>query len=252
MPQDYEGRFRNNEWNAMTIEALCTGPAGYHWALLRVSQQWTARGPNAMMPELQTQLIRKVGGLAQPGRGRVVFVAFDPNGAGWFVRYRTNICLWSRLEDFAEPFGTLVTELERTHPRKDECLDFVAFGLFGILLVRFENGNSIMRLPQDARLRSQISKELIEEVESRLQAGWTFGNRTTLCTIDKDRWFIEWRRGTFSEFRFHMGHAEGSKEAQQRVLDVLSGVGNNPAAVMNGDTAALVSFCPLGRVIELG
>jgi hypothetical protein len=39
MPADYEGKFMTNEWNAMLLDALHTGPDGYHWALRSISQQ---------------------------------------------------------------------------------------------------------------------------------------------------------------------------------------------------------------------
>jgi hypothetical protein len=134
----------------------------------------------------------------------------------------------------------LVRELEATHPRKDECIDFVAFGVHDILLIRYENGRSQMILPEQPALRSQISTELIGEVDERLQAGWTLGNRTSLCSFDTNRWFIEWRRGTSSEFRFSLGLEDKDIADLERVKRVLSGVGSNAAEVINSQTAALV------------
>lgn len=31
MPEDYEGKFKMYEWNAMEIQAFSTGPNGFHW-----------------------------------------------------------------------------------------------------------------------------------------------------------------------------------------------------------------------------
>lgn len=31
MPEDYEGKFKMFEWNAMQIQAFSTGPDGFHW-----------------------------------------------------------------------------------------------------------------------------------------------------------------------------------------------------------------------------
>lgn len=193
-----------------------------------------------MLQFLPTELIiRGPDGLATPGRGRVIYATFAPNGTSWFIRYDTKQCYWNGIETFPPTWQAVIHELEQGHPRKDECIDFVAFGLHDLLLVRFENGNSLMRLPGDPAIKARISKDLISEVEERLAAGWTFGNRTTLCTIDTERWFLEWKRGSVAEFKFSMGldHAD----ELPRVRDVLNGVGNNAAAVTNSETVQLVS-----------
>jgi hypothetical protein len=142
----------------------------------------------------------------------------------------------------------LIRDLEASHPRKDECIEFVAFGVHDFLLVRYENGRSQMILPDHPGLRSQISTQLIAEVEERLQAGWTLGNRTTLCSFDTNRWFIEWRRGTSSEFRFSLGLDDRDIADLERIKRVLSGVGSNGTQVANNQTAALVSPGRLNNV----
>ncbi|KAI1621575.1 hypothetical protein EDD37DRAFT_124182 [Exophiala viscosa] len=240
LPPDYEGKFKNNEWNAMQLEAFHTGPKGYHWAMT-MNRAWSARCPNEMVPYLQTQLITVASdGLARAGRGRATFVAFAPNGTSWFIRYDSNQCIWGPDPSaFPSTWQSLIHELETGHPRKDECIDFVAFGQHDILLVRFENGNSHMALPQDPAVRSQISQALIDEVSSRLQAGYTLGNRTTLCEFDTNRWFIEWKRGTMAEFRYSMGI--GQPQDLETVKRVLSGVGSDAGLVASNETAQLVS-----------
>lgn len=93
-----------------------------------------------MMPYLHNQSVT-VGpdGYARPGRGRATFVSFAPGGTGWFIRYSTNQGLWGPdVDAFPSTWKSIIDDLERNHPRKDECLDFVAFGLHGLLLVRFE------------------------------------------------------------------------------------------------------------------
>lgn len=194
-----------------------------------------------MLQYLPTELItRGPNGIVSPGRGRVTFATFAPDKNAWFIRYDTKQCYWGPgVDRFPPTWKAVIRELEEGHPRKDECIDFVAFGLHDLLLVRFENGNSLMRLPEDPATRVRISKDLIEEVEERLAAGWTFGNRTTLCTVDTERWFLEWKRGSVAEFKFSMGldHAD----ELPRVQAVLNGVGNNAAAVTNSETAQLVS-----------
>lgn len=195
-----------------------------------------------MVPELSTKVVT-VGsnGLAVPGRGRATFVAFAPNGISWFIRYSTKLCLWGPNESsFPSTWQSLVDDLERNHPRKDECIEFVAFGLHDILLVRFENGNSQMILPENPAVRSRISAELIQEVKDRLQAGWTLGNRTTLCAFDTNRWFIEWKRGSSAVFAYNMGTGEAANEEQGRVQKVLSGVGSDAGLVASEQNAQLV------------
>lgn len=102
-----------------------------------------------------------------------------------------------------------------------------------------------MILPDQPALRSQVSAELIEEVDERLQAGWTLGNRTSLCSFDTNRWFIQWRRGTSSELRFSLGLEDRDIADLERVKRVLSGVGSNAAEVLNSQTAALVGLARL-------
>ncbi|KAI1272848.1 hypothetical protein F5Y07DRAFT_391692 [Xylaria sp. FL0933] len=242
LPPDYEGKFKVNEWNAMTLKSFYTGPNGYHWAV-KPSNDWAARGPKDMLPWLQAQnTIVGANGLVQPGRGRATFVAFAPGGTCWFIRYSTNQCIWGPSpEAFPSTWRSLINELERDHPRKDECIEFVAFGQHEMLLVRFENGNSFMSLPENPTVRSRISTGLIKEVEERLAAGWTLGNRTTLCEFDTDRWFVEWKRGTMAEFRYSMGPGERSKQDMERVTKVLNLVGNNPALVASHQQAQLVA-----------
>ncbi|RYC60480.1 hypothetical protein CHU98_g5729 [Xylaria longipes] len=241
IPQDYEGRFKVNDWNAMQLKAFYTGPNGYHWAV-KPSNDWSARGPTDMTQFLHTQNTF-VGrdGLAHPGRGRATFVAFAPDGKCWFIRYSTNQCLWGPdINAFPSTWRSIVADLERSHPRKDECIEFVAFGLHELLLVRFENGNSLMLLPKNPAVRSRISTALIQEVEERLAAGWTFGNRTTLCAFDTDRWFIEWKRGTMAVFRYNMGAGERSNQDKERVTKVLSGAGNDAGLVASVQNAQLI------------
>ncbi|KAI1310669.1 hypothetical protein F5Y03DRAFT_345184 [Xylaria venustula] len=242
LPPEYEGKFKVNDWNAMKLSHFYTGPSGYHWAITP-NNQWSARGPQDMLPFLQTQnTYVGTDGLAHVGRGRATFVAFVPGGTCWFIRYSTNQCIWGPSIDlFPSTYRSLVAELERDHPRKDECIDFVAFGQHELLLVRFENGNSLMLQPENPAVRSRISAELVREVEERLAAGWTFGNRTTLCEFDTNRWFIEWKRGTMAEFRFNMGGGEKSKQDQERVLKVLNLVGNDAALVASHQNAQLIA-----------
>ncbi|KAI1422487.1 hypothetical protein F5Y12DRAFT_717383 [Xylaria sp. FL1777] len=256
LPPDYEGKFKVNEWNAMQLSAFYTGPNGYHWAI-KPNNQWSARVPQDMIPHLHAQNTT-VGpdGLTHPGRGRAIFVAFAPGGTCWFIRYNTNQCLWGPGPPaFSSTWRSLVADLEKTHPRKDECIEFVAFGLYEVLLVRFENGNSLMLLPDNPALRSRISPELIREVEERLAAGWTFGNRTTLCEFDTNRWFIEWKRGTSAEFRYNMGPGEKSRQDMERVSKVLSGVGNDAAlvaSVQNGQMMAAQGEFALSMALNRG
>ncbi|KAI0966226.1 hypothetical protein F4678DRAFT_304393 [Xylaria arbuscula] len=261
LPPEYEGKFKVNDWNAMQLKNFFTGPSGYHWAITPNNQceevsswfPWTlrladdktgsARGPQDMLPFLQTQsTFIGTDRLVHPGRGRATFVAFVPGGTCWFIRYSTNQCIWGpSIEAFPSTFRSLVAELESDHPRKDECIDFVAFGQHELLLVRFENGNSLMVQPENPAVRSRVSAELVREVEERLAAGWTLGNRTTLCEFDTNRWFIEWKRGTMAEFRFNMGGGEKSKQDQERVLRVLNLVGNDAALVASRQNAQLVA-----------
>ncbi|KAI1113371.1 hypothetical protein F5Y14DRAFT_418089 [Nemania sp. NC0429] len=242
LPADYEGKFKVNEWNAMQLQAFYTGPNGYHWAI-KHNNDWSARCPHDMMPYLHTQnMVVGPDGLARPGRGRVTFVSFVPGGKGWFIRYSTNQCLWGPdVHAFPSTWSTIVNDLERNHPRKDEAIDFVAFGLHEVLLIRFENGNSLMQLPENPAVRSRVSTELIQEVEGRLAAGWTVGNRTTLCEFDTNRWFIEWKRGTSAEFRYSMGDGERSRQDMERVMKVLSGVGNDAALVASTQNAQMIA-----------
>ncbi|KAJ8115161.1 hypothetical protein ONZ43_g4732 [Nemania bipapillata] len=253
MPADYEGKFKMNEWNAMQLKALHTGPNGYHWAIkpnnqslwsyFKLATTGSARGPRDMLPFLNAQTTYiGTDGLVHMGRGLATFVAFVPGGTAWFIRYNTNQCLWGPdLSAFPQTFRALVNDLEKNHPRKDECIDFVAFGLHGLLLARFENGNSHMALPDDPVLRSRISPELIREIEERLAAGWTLGNRTTLCEFDTNRWFLEWKRGTMAEFKYSMGNGEGTQQDLQRVSRVLSGVGSDAALVASHQNAQLMA-----------
>ncbi|GAW12815.1 hypothetical protein ANO14919_021860 [Xylariales sp. No.14919] len=242
LPPDYEGKFKVNEWNAMTLKSFYTGPNGYHWAI-KPNNDWSARGPQDMMPYLYAQN-SAVGpdGLPRPGRGRPSFVAFAPGGTCWFIRYSTNQCLWGPgPQAFPSTWRSLVDDLERSHPRKDECIEFVAFGQHEVLLVRFENGNSLMLLPDNPALRSRVSTDLVKEVEERLAAGWTLGNRTALCEFDTNRWFIEWKRGTMAEFRYNMGPGEKSKRDMERVSKVLSGEGNDAALVASHQSAQMAA-----------
>ncbi|KAI1739179.1 hypothetical protein F4680DRAFT_423082 [Xylaria scruposa] len=242
VPPDYEGKFKVNEWNAMQLSAFYTGPNGFHWVTMP-NLNWSARGPQDMMPYLHTQN-NVVGpdGLSRPGRGRATFVAFAPDGKCWFIRYSTGQCLWGPdPQTFPSTWRSVVDDLERNHPRKDECIEFVAFGPHELLLIRFENGNSHMVLPDNPSVRSRISTELVQEIEGRLTAGWTFGNRTTLCSFDTNRWFIEWKRGTIAEFRFSMGSGERSNQDKERVMKVLSGVGNDAALVASHQNAQMAA-----------
>ncbi|KAF7531445.1 hypothetical protein G7054_g8856 [Neopestalotiopsis clavispora] len=242
MPDDYEGKFKVNEWNAMQLKSFYSGPNGYHWAL-KHNREWAARCPKDMVPFLHTQLtVVGSNGLASLGRGHVTFVSFVPDGTGWFARYSSNQCMYGPdISAFPSTWKVLVHELEQNHPRKDECIDFAAFGQHELLLVRFENGNSQMVLPEDLAVRSRISAELVREVEERLADGWTFGNRTTLCGFDTRRWFIEWIRGSSAIFRYNTGDGEKSKEDLERVKSVLSGVGSDAALVASHNNAHLIA-----------
>ncbi|TGJ80977.1 hypothetical protein E0Z10_g7782 [Xylaria hypoxylon] len=242
LPREYEGKFKVNDWNAMRLKSFYTGPDGYHLAITP-NNDWSARSPQDMLPYLQAEhLTISPDGICHPGHGRVTFVAFGPGGTCWFIRYSTNQTLWGpNVEAFPSTWRSLVDELERTHPRKDECIDFVAFGLHELLLVRFENGNSLMLLPEDPEVRCRISTDLIQEVEERLAAGWTLGNRTTLCKFDTNCWFLEWKRGTSAEFSYNMGSGERSKQDEERVTKVLSGVGNDTALVASHQNAQLIA-----------
>jgi len=96
------------------------------------------------------------------------------------------------------------------------------------------------RLSDDENLREKCSGALVDEVNKRLEEGWTLGNRTTLCHCDPERYFIEWKRGTQAEFRFNLGR--GREEDLARVKSVLDGVGNDEAAVQRSMNAQLVSW----------
>lgn len=193
-----------------------------------------------MISHLNTELVSVRDGQIQAGRGRVKFAAFAPNCTSWFIRYDSQLCLWGPARDtFPSTWQSLISELEQTHSRKDECVDFVAFGLHDLLLVRFENGNSLMWLPDNPAMRARISGGLIKEVEERLASGWTFGNRTTLCTFDAERWFLEWKKVSAAVFSYSMGVDQQDDLA--RVKAVLSGVGNDAAAVARAETGQLVS-----------
>ena len=197
-----------------------------------------------MVPWLQPQLIT-VGAdsLAHGGRGRATFVAFAPNGVSWFIRSDPKQCIWGPdIATFPVTWQSIIANLEANHPRKDECIDFVAFGVYDLLLVRFENGNAAMYLPDDPAMRHKFSAELIKEVQDRLAAGWTIGNRTALCAFDTNRWFIEWKRGTMAKFRYSTVLGDGPKENEgcERISNVLRGVGNNAGLVASNQNAQLV------------
>lgn len=125
LPPDYVGKFKVNDWNAMQLSAFYTGPNGYHWAITpnnnckklhldsrkshsKVSanhEAGSARGPQEMLPYLQTQsTVVGPDGLCHLGRGRATFVAFAPGGAGWFIRYNTNqtLCVFDTNRWFVE------------------------------------------------------------------------------------------------------------------------------------------------------
>lgn len=214
----------------------------------------SARGPSDMMLYLQAEHMT-IGpdDLARPGRGRATFVSFVPGGTAWYIRYSTNQCLWGPdIKAFPSTWRSIMHDLDRNHPRKDDCIEFVAFGPHEVLLIRFENGNFLMQLPEDPAVRSRISPDLIKEVEERLAAGWTLGNRTALCEFDTNRWFIEWKRGTGAEFRYSMGCDEQSKQDTERVTKVLSGVGNDPALVASQQNAQLVGVIILFEALVIG
>ncbi|KAI0103921.1 hypothetical protein GGR51DRAFT_236133 [Nemania sp. FL0031] len=242
LPPEYEGKFKVNEWNAMQLSAFFTGPNGFHLAI-KPNTDWSARGPQDMLPYLQVQNITTgPDGLVREGRGRPIYVAFVPGGIGWFIRYSSKQCLWGPgPQVFPSTWRLAVADLERNHARKDECIDFVAFGLYELLLIRFENGNSLMLLPDDPALRSRISTSLIKEVEERLKDGWTLGNRTSLCWFDTNRWFIEWKRGTDNIFRYNMGEGEKSIRDMERVTKVLSGEGNDAALVASHQNSQMIA-----------
>ncbi|KAI3330477.1 hypothetical protein F4824DRAFT_341072 [Ustulina deusta] len=104
LPPDYVGKFKVNDWNAMQLSAFYTGPNGYHWAITP-NNNWSARGPQEMLPYLQTQsTVVGPDGLCHLGRGRATFVAFAPGGAGWFIRYNTNqtLCVFDTNRWFVE------------------------------------------------------------------------------------------------------------------------------------------------------
>ena len=63
------------------------------------------------------------------------------------------MCLWGpEINAFPKTFRDVVRTLEREVARKDEVLDFVAFGLHEMLLLRFENGKSKLVLASSPNL----------------------------------------------------------------------------------------------------
>lgn len=88
-------------------------------------------------------------------------------------------------------------------------------------------------------MREKCSTALVEEINKKIEEGWTFGNRTTLCHYDPERYFIEWKRGTQVKFRFNLGR--GREDDLASVKSVLDGVGNDEAAVQRSMNAQLVS-----------
>ncbi|KAL0958712.1 hypothetical protein HGRIS_014042 [Hohenbuehelia grisea] len=237
LPDEYAGKFKSYEWNAMKLSAFYTGPQGFHWAS-QPNSAWSARAPETLVPLLHTQFLSDTG----PGRGYCQFVAFAPDGVSWFARFssKTSLCGPAR-ETLPATFRAIIADLDAHHPRQDACLDFVAFGAHDVVLVRFENGNSGMFLPEGKEARKGIDPGFVVEVEDRLKDGWTFGNRTTLCQNDSARWFIEWRRGPTAEFRFSTGEGEAAKEVLTRINKVLSGEGNNAAMVADHQAADMIA-----------
>lgn len=126
------------------------------------------------------------------GRGSCKFVAFAPSNGTWFARYSNNVCLFGpELGDFPYTFSDIVKSLHETHQRKDQALGFVTFGVYEIIILSYENGNSQLVLPTDEELRAKSSPALVDEINTRLVEGWTVGDRTTLCQWDPERYFIE-------------------------------------------------------------
>lgn len=257
MPENYEARFSSGEWNAKTVAALATGPGDIHWAsfhngncssLLCSKVDYkadadlivgAAHTPVTMHPYLEKELlVYGPNSTTSLGRGTLKFVSFPPNGKGWFARYSNNVCLWGPSEAEMTPtFRALVANLEAGHPRKDECIDFVSFGAHDTLAVRYENGKSFFYVADDPSEAAKVSQQLLGDINGRLEDGWTFGNRTTLCGWDTNRWFIEWKKGNQAEFCYSMG--VGEKEDLEKVSEVLnapSGAGN-----VNNNLAGLVS-----------
>ena len=128
----------------------------------------------------------------------------------------------------------------QTTPRKDECIEFVAFGMHEPLLLLFETGNAKPIVSDDVKVQEKYSMPLIENINGKLAEGWTVGNRTTLCPYDPGAYFIEWKRGTVATFSFNMG--AGRQEDLARVKSVLDGVGNNEAAVARSQNVQLVGL----------
>ncbi|KAL0956956.1 hypothetical protein HGRIS_003057 [Hohenbuehelia grisea] len=239
LPEEYAGKFKSYEWNAMTLRAFYTGPQGFHWAL-QPGNAWSAVAPTTLLPFLKTQHVVDRPSEGTP-RGSCQYVAFTPKGSAWFARYSNKTCLWGPPDALPSTFLNVVADLEAHHPRKDECIDFAVFGAHELLLLRFENGNSGMFLPDDPNLRRRISPDLVVEVEDRLKDGWTLGNRTALCHFDSARWFIEWKRGASAEFKYSAGEGDAASEDLKRISKVLSGVGNNATLVADHQAADLAA-----------
>lgn len=145
----------------------------------------------------------------------------------YFVRYDRGTCLWgSDLETVPVTFRQVCEELQQTHQRQDECIDFVAFGLHDMLLIRYENGKSQLVVSEEPAKRALCSQALIEAVEQRIADGWTFGDRSSLCHCDARCYFIEWQKGSAAEFSYDFGSEERLDDLRI-VQSVLSGEGND-------------------------
>lgn len=45
-------------------------------------------------------------------------------------------------------------------------------------------------------------------MKTKLEAGWTVGNKTTLCQWDPEQYFIEWKKETQVDYDFMVGTPE--------------------------------------------
>lgn len=182
------------------------------------------------------------------GRGRPEHIAYGPGGM-WFARFKgisieAKTTIWGPATEKAEPpiysstWVDLVEELRAAPniPKDEGCVDFVTFGCHEQLIVRFENGNTLMYVTDDPEVRAKCSEGVITLVTERIADGWTVGNGTTLCQYDPEQYVIEWKKGTQTYYTFNIG----TEENTTRVKNVVTLVGHDAAAQATMDSAAIV------------
>ncbi|KAF1988629.1 hypothetical protein K402DRAFT_402804 [Aulographum hederae CBS 113979] len=212
MPAEYEGEFKMNRWNALTVYKFFAGGNNYYFKKTTMND-YNFNGPKVMIEHLENKF--------ETGqRGAVKFLSFHPDGNSWFIRYdRGNTCY---LTDQPKTFTDMVTELQEL-PRAADLIDMCVYGHDDVLLVRFENGNSAIYTPEDPVKLNRVSQQLVNICNQRIADGWTFGDRTTLCPWDSRNYFIEWVKGTSAVFTYETN----DQEMTNTISSILNGEGND-------------------------